>query len=106
MSFQQLFEDVANLSTDTHNKTVTRVMWNITICFSFSSCADPEGWGEWGPDTPPPPPPKNHKNIVFLSNTGPDPLKYHKATRASIHRHSSETPFKRRFAGVPMVALF
>ena len=23
---------------------------------------------------PPPPPPKNHKNIGFLSNTGPDPL--------------------------------
>ena len=23
---------------------------------------------------PPPPPPENHKNIGFLSNTGPDPL--------------------------------
>ena len=31
----------------------------------FSSCADPEG---------------NHKNIGFLSDTGPDPLKNHKAT--------------------------
>ena len=26
----------------------------------------------------PPPPLKNHKNIGFLSNTGPDPLKIHK----------------------------
>ena len=29
---------------------------------------------------PPPPPLKNYKNIGFLSNTGPDPLKNHKAT--------------------------
>ena len=28
------------------------------------------GWGTGGPD-----PPENHKNIGFLSNTGPDPLK-------------------------------
>ena len=31
------------------------------------------------PDTPPYL--KNHKNIVYLSNTGPDPLKNHKVTR-------------------------
>ena len=29
----------------------------------------------------PPPPLKNHKNIVFRSNTGPDPLKNLKATK-------------------------
>ena len=34
--------------------------------------------GAGGPD---PPPLKNHKNIGILSNTGPDPLKKHKATK-------------------------
>ena len=33
-----------------------------------------KGGRAMGPD-PPPPPLKNHKNIGFLSNTGPDPLK-------------------------------
>ena len=36
--------------------------------------------GDRGPDPPPPPPPpprpKNHKNIEFLSNTGPYPLEF------------------------------
>ena len=27
---------------------------------------------------------KNHKNIGFLSNTGPDPLKNHKATKPAF----------------------
>ena len=48
----------------------------------FSSCADPEG-RTGGPD--PPPPLKNHKNIGFLSNTGPDPLKNHKATKPAFN---------------------
>ena len=34
--------------------------------------------GTGGPD--PPDPPKNNKSIGFLSNTGPDLLKNHKAT--------------------------
>ena len=40
------------------------------------SCADPEGGGGGGGGTggPDPHPLKNHKNIGFLSNTGPDPL--------------------------------
>ena len=50
------------------------------------------------PPPPPPPPLKNHKNIEFLSNTGPDPLKNHKATKSAFnvghHRSASETPFK------------
>ena len=29
-------------------------------------------------------PPKNHKNIGFLSNTGPDPLGNHKATKPAF----------------------
>ena len=28
---------------------------------------------------------KNHKNIGFLSNTGPDPLKNHKATKPALN---------------------
>ena len=28
---------------------------------------------------------KNHKNIGFLSNTGPDPLKNHKATKPAFN---------------------
>ena len=31
------------------------------------------------------PPLKNHKNIGFLSNTGPDPLKNHKATKPAFN---------------------
>ena len=34
---------------------------------------------------PPPPPLKNHKNIGFLSNTGPDPLKKHKAPKPAVN---------------------
>ena len=55
------------------------------------------------------PPLKNHKNIEFLSSTaGPDPLKITKLQ--SQHSmlghlwHYAETPFKWRFAGVPMMA--
>ena len=46
----------------------------------------------------PPPPPKNHKNIEFLSNTGPDPLKFLKLpsqhSTLGHRRQASETPFK------------
>ena len=38
-----------------------------------------------------------HKNNGFLSNTGPDPLKNHKASMKGRHRHASETPFKWEF---------
>ena len=55
-----------------------------------------------------PPPLKNHKNTGFLSITGPDPLKITKLpNQHSIlghHRHASETPFKWRFAGGPMIS--
>ena len=37
--------------------------------------------GTGGPD----PPPENHKNIGFLCNTGPDPLKFHKATKPAFN---------------------
>ena len=53
--------------------------------------ADPEG-GTGGPD----PPLKNHKNIGFLSNTGPDPLKITKLSRQhSMLAMSMGTPAKR-----------
>ena len=46
----------------------------------LESCADPEG----GQGVRTPPPLKNHKNIGFLSNTGPGPLKNHKATKTAF----------------------
>ena len=45
--------------------------------------------GTGGPD---PPSLKNHKNIGFLSNTGPDPLKVTKLPILCHHRPASETP--------------
>ena len=68
-----------------------------------ASCADPEG-GSGFLDPPPPPPPhlKNHKNIGFLSNACPDPLKNLKATKPAFNFG----PFKWRFAGRPMMGPF
>ena len=46
--------------------------------------ADPEGGRGSGPTL------KNHKNIGFISNTGPDPLKNHKGTKPVFNvGHSS-----------------
>ena len=68
------------------------------------SSADPEGDRGSGP----PPPPENYKNIEFLSTTGPDPLKITKLpiqhSMLGHHRPASETPFKWRFAGGPLMA--
>ena len=53
--------------------------------------ADPKGGQGSGPS-----PLENHKNIVFLSNTGPDPLKITKLpslhSMIGYHRPASETP--------------
>ena len=53
---------------------------------------------------------KNRKNIGFLSNTRLDLLKNHKAAKPEINvgpsSAHSETPFKWRFAGGPMMARF
>ena len=51
-------------------------MDNLHDTSSLHACADPEG--SRGPD---PHPMENHKSIGTLSNTGPDPLKMHKATK-------------------------
>ena len=62
------------------------------------ACADQEGKrGDRGRDPPPPPHLKNHKNIGFLSNTGPNPLNNQKAIASQhsvlgYHRHASEVP--------------
>ena len=51
---------------------------------------------------------ENYKNVGFLGNTGPDPLKITKLpiqhSMLGHYRPASETPFKRRFAGGPLMA--
>ena len=63
-------------------------------------------WGGQGVQTTQ----KNHKNVGFLSNTGPDPLKSTRLpsqhSMLDHHRPASETPFKWCFAGGPMMARF
>ena len=49
------------------------------------------------------PPLKNHKNIGFLSNTGTDPLKNHKATKPAFNvGQSSAPPAKRHLNGISL----
>ena len=54
------------------------------------------------------PPLKNHKNMGFLSNAGPDSLKNHKSIKPAFNFvHSSARQWngiKWRFAGGPMMA--
>ena len=51
--------------------------------------------------THPPPPLKNHKNIGFHSNTGPDPLKKKQGYPASIQCWTIiDTPVKRHLNSV------
>ena len=60
---------------------------SLSICSGrkLHSRADPEGGGGGRGSGPPL---KNHKNIVNLSNTGPDSLKNNKATKpATAKRH-------------------
>ena len=64
--------------------------------------------GSTGGDRGSGPPPGKSQKYSFFSNTGPDPLKIVKLScQQSIlghFRHASETPFKWRFAGGPMMA--
>ena len=48
--------------------------------------------GSRGGDRGSGPPLKNHKNIGFLNNTGPDPLKNIKATKPEFNVGQSSTP--------------
>ena len=72
--------------------------------FQETWCADPEGGGGQGIWTPT----VKSKNIRFLSNTGPDPLKNNKATKPAFNVGPSSahqrTPFNWRFPGWPMIA--
>ena len=54
-----------------------RIFFVVHTFFIYTTFADPEGGGGAGVR---PPPPKNHKNIGFLSNSSPDPLKNYEAT--------------------------
>ena len=63
--------------------------------------ADPDG--EQGVQTPPPPPMKNHQNIGFLSNTGQDPLKKHKAAKPVFNVGLSTERQRWRFAEGHMI---
>ena len=51
---------------------------------------------------------ENYKNIGFLCNTGPDPLKITKLpsqhSMLGHHGPASEMPFKLYFAGGPLMA--
>ena len=67
------------------------------------------GQGVWTTPTHPPPPPpplKNHKNIGFLNNTGPDHLKITKLQmyQASVkYRVIISTPAKHHSHGISLV---
>ena len=69
---------------------------------------EPEGGGVGGGAGGPDPSLKNHKNIGYLSNTGPDTLTITKLSSQNSmlghHRHASEMPFKWCFTGGPMMA--
>ena len=71
-----------------------------------SAWADPEGGGKGGPD--PLPPEKSQKIQGFLAILIPDLLKITKLPSQHLmlghHRPASETPFKWRFAGGPIMA--
>ena len=63
-----------------------RAITKLCVCAgsieqSLLACVDPEG----GQGSEPPPPPEKLQNIVFLSNTAPDPLKNHKATKPAFN---------------------
>ena len=92
------------------------VMWYdflsepVQCLYSVTDSASgvPRKCGSRGGDRGSGPPLKNYKNIGFLSNTGPDPLKITKLSSQhsmlSHYRHASETPFKWRLAGGLMMA--
>ena len=62
---------------------------DIQYEYIFNPYADPERGG--GAGSPDPPPLKSHKDIGFLSSTGLDPLKNHRATKPAINDWPSST---------------
>ena len=49
---------------------------------------------------------KNHKNIIFLSNTGPDPLKNQKATKPALNVETTSTHHRQRADDGPLIVVF
>ena len=88
----------------TSNRCVKMLQSSSVDGVMLHSCADTEGGGGGGGRVRTPL--ENHKNIGLLSSTGPDPLKIRKLpsqlSMLGHHRYASETPFKWRFAGVPI----
>ena len=60
------------------------VFVKVTLNFDYMTASMRGSKGGWagGPD---PPPLKNYKNIGFLSNSGPDPLKNHNAPEPAFN---------------------
>ena len=69
----------------------------------FYACTDREG-GTGGLDDPL----KSHNNIGFLNNTGPDPLKHHKATKPAFNKGPSSARQRNAIliAGIPVSIAF
>ena len=65
-----------NSKTKLFSRKIVSVSLNFDIC--EHARIQREGKGVWTP-------PEKLQNIVFLSNTGPDPLKNHKATKPSFN---------------------
>ena len=73
-----------------HTIVTTALTFFRKCCFDFKyhiilACADPEG--AHGVRTPPPP--EKSQSIRFLSNTGPDPQKNHKAATSAFNNGPS-----------------
>ena len=87
-----------------HENNTPSISMQSEILKGVKPCLDPER-GPWVGT-----PLKTHKNIEFLSNSGPDSMKNYKATNphsmSDHYQHASETPFKRRFAGGLMIAAY
>ena len=96
------------------NRQVSRECVPLILIFcvpcSFSDMCGSRGGGGGDRGSGPPPPLQNHKNIGFLSNIDPDPLKMAKLpsqhSMVGHYRHASETPLEWRFDGVPIMSHF
>ena len=66
---------------------IKMIMWSVSIIsiyyksISFNTWADPEGRGGQGVRTHP----EKSQKLGFPTNTGPDPLKNHKATKPAFN---------------------
>ena len=78
-------------------------MIQLTCDDSAYTCVSSIDGSRGGQGVRTPPPLKNHKNIGFLSNIGPDPLKNQQSYQASIKRWAIiGPPTKRHLNGVSL----